>query len=88
MSRKSQIIRECEAVRQRINYLRELYGFNCRVSTQPGCSGELYLKAIKKIKDVILEYGFEKLSSLDAGTPIMRIFNKLAYALGSKLVKT
>ena len=62
---------------------REIYNFPYRKSTQPGYSDDLYLRSMKKIKEVILNYGSEKFGTLESGTPILRIFDKLTFAYGN-----
>lgn len=62
---------------------RELYNFPYRKSTQPGYSGDRYLRSMMKIKEVILNYGLEKFRTLEPGTPTLRIFDKLTFAYGN-----
>ena len=64
--------------------LRVLFGLPFKNSTQPGYNADLYLKSVVTIKEALSEYGVEKFQSLEPGTPIMRIFDKLTFAFGNE----
>jgi len=60
-------------------------GIPYRSGTQPGYSGERYVRALSEIKKRIREYGIERFRSLEPGTPTLRIFDKLTFVYGAGL---
>jgi hypothetical protein len=60
--------------------LRTECGIPFRNSTQPGYSADLYLRSLSYIKDLIQNYGAKKFRSLESGTPLMRIMDKIAFS--------
>jgi hypothetical protein len=60
--------------------LRAECGVSYKDTTQPGYSGDLYVCSLATTKDLILSYGVERFRSLEPGMPIMRIFDKIAFA--------
>ncbi len=50
--------------------------------TQPGYSPETYLRCLQFAQKEIVGYGREDFSALEAGTPIGRIFDKIAFIVG------
>lgn len=59
--------------------LREV-GIPYTNTTQPGYSSERYVQSLTAAKDMIEEYGAKQFRSLEDGTPLMRVFDKIAYA--------
>jgi len=51
-----------------------------RNTTQPGYSADLYLRSLSQMKDLIQSYGAENYRSLESGTPLMRIMDKIAFS--------
>jgi len=51
-----------------------------RNTTQPGYSDEFYIQSLKVVKDMIVEYGEDNFRSLESQSPIMRVFDKIAFA--------
>jgi hypothetical protein len=60
--------------------LRIFCGIPYKNTTQPGYSGELYVRSLKVVKKLIVEYGEENFRSLENQSPIMRVFDKIAFA--------
>jgi len=60
--------------------LRNYFEIPYRNTPQPGYSGELYVRSLKVVKDLIVEYGERNFRSLENQSPIMRIFDKIAFA--------
>ena len=60
--------------------LQAAFGIAYRNTTQPGYSSKLYVQSLTAVRDMIKEYGARKLRSLEAGTPLMRVFDKVAFA--------
>lgn len=58
-----------------------LIGF--RRTTQPGYSAEKYLKCLGKAKEEIVRFGVERFRALEPGTPVARLFDKVAFAVGA-----
>lgn len=52
-------------------------------TTQPGYSSDLYIRCLSCAKDDIESYDAERFQTLEAGVPIARIYDKLAFATGS-----
>lgn len=65
--------------------LRKHFDISYKNSTQPGYSHEKYLESMLAIQKYICTYGSENFRMLEAGTPITRIFDKLAYVSGADL---
>ncbi len=63
--------------------LRTTCGIAFKNSTQPGYSGEFYLESLCVARDLILKYGAERFRSLEWGMPLLRIFDKIAFAYSS-----
>ncbi len=49
-------------------------------TTQPGYSSELYIRSLSAIRSLIAHYGVDQFRSLEIGTPVLRIFDKIAFA--------
>jgi hypothetical protein len=60
-------------------------GIPYRAETQPGYSGERYIRALSEVKKRIHAYGIERFRSLEPGTPALRILDKLAFVYGAGL---
>jgi hypothetical protein len=59
--------------------LKEECNIPFRNTTQPGYTAELYVRSLKSAKSLIIEYGEERFRALEPGTPLMRIFDKIAF---------
>lgn len=55
-------------------------GIPYRSGSQPGYSGDLYVRSLAAVKAQITDYGIERFYALEQGTPAMRIFDKIAFA--------
>jgi hypothetical protein len=51
-----------------------------RNTAQPGYSDKLYIQSLKVVKDMIVRYGEDNFRSLESQSPIMRVFDKIAFA--------
>jgi hypothetical protein len=60
--------------------LRAVFGIPYRASTQPGYSGKRYVRSLLEVKKGILAYGVGRFAALEPGTPIMRVFDKIAFS--------
>ncbi len=61
------------------------YRVGYRNTTQPGYTAEKYLKCLRHAQNETVTYGYEKLCSHEPGTPIARIFDKVAFIAGRDL---
>ena len=59
------------------------HGINYRNTTQPGYTSEKYIQCMSCAKSDIIDYGLNNFTSLEPGTPIARIYDKLTFATGS-----
>ena len=59
------------------------HDINYRNTTQPGYTFEKYINCMSCAKADIIAYGLEKFCSIEPGTPIARIYDKLTFAIGS-----
>lgn len=59
------------------------HGISYRNSTQPGYTSEKYIQCMSCAKSDIIGYGLKNFRSLEPGTPIARIYDKLTFATGS-----
>ncbi len=62
------------------NVLKNMCGIPYRVSTQPGYSGELYVRSLSEVRKRTSDYGAKRFRSLEPDTPLMRVFDKLVFA--------
>jgi len=58
-----------------------LVGF--RRTTQPGYSAMRYLKCLEKAQREIVQFGVERFRALEPGTPVARLFDKIAFVVGA-----
>jgi hypothetical protein len=65
--------------------LRAAFRIPYRSSTQPGYSGERYVRSLSAVKEWIRDYGVERFRSLGPGIPVLRIFDKMAFVYGAGL---
>lgn len=63
--------------------MRRYFGIPYRNTTQPGYSGQRYSEVISGTRDALLRYGEEKFRLLEAGTPALRVFDKIAFAIAA-----
>lgn len=63
--------------------LRDSHGINYRDSTQPGYSAEKYVSCLEYAKSDLITFGSDKFCSLEKGSPMARIYDKLSFATGS-----
>ncbi len=63
--------------------IRTTFGVPYTNTTQPGYSGKYYVQSLNAVKKMVAEYGAERFRSLEPGTPVMRIFDKIAFAHGA-----
>lgn len=63
--------------------LRTICGITFRNSTQPGYSGQRYVECLSVARELIRKYGAERFRALEWGTPLLRIFDKIAFAYSS-----
>lgn len=59
------------------------HGISYRNTTQPGYTSEKYIQCMSCAKSDIIDYGLKNFFSLEPGTPIARIYDKLTFATGS-----
>lgn len=59
------------------------HGISYRNTTQPGYTSEKYIQCMSCAKSDIIDYGLKNFCSLEPGTPIARIYDKLTFATGS-----
>ena len=59
--------------------LSQVCGIPYRNTTQPGYSSKFYTQSLSVIKGLIGAYGTDQFRALENGTPIMRIFDKIAF---------
>jgi hypothetical protein len=60
--------------------IRDAFGVPYKNTTQPGYSEKYYVQSLNAVKKMIVEYGTERFRSLEPGTPVMRVFDKIAFA--------
>ena len=60
--------------------IRDAFAVPYKNSTQPGYSGKYYVQSLNATKKMMVGYGAERFRSLEPGTPVMRIFDKIAFA--------
>lgn len=58
------------------------HGISYRNTTQPGYTSEKYIQCMSCAKSDIIDYGLKNFCSLEPGTPIARIYDKLTFATG------
>jgi len=63
--------------------LKRLCDIPYQNTTQPGYSGEMYVRSLCGIQNLIAHCGVEQFRSLEIGTPVLRIFDKLAFAFNA-----
>jgi hypothetical protein len=63
--------------------LKRVCNIPYRNTAQPGYSGDLYIQSLFAIRDLIANYGIDRFRSLESGTPLMRIFDKIAFAVNA-----
>ena len=59
------------------------HGISYRNTAQPGYTYEKYIQCMSCAKSDIIDYGLKNFCSLEPGTPIARIYDKLTFATGS-----
>jgi hypothetical protein len=60
--------------------LKAVFDIPYRASTQPGYSGKLYIRSLLEVQKGIWGYGVDRFAALEPGTPIMRVFDKIAFS--------
>ena len=63
---------------------RNHFGVKFRNSTQPGYSAERYIACLREAQRQIYSFGPERFRQLEAGTPEARVFDKIAFVVGSE----
>jgi hypothetical protein len=58
---------------------RDVFGVRFIKSTQPGYSGEKYVKCLQLAQSDIRSFGAERFRALEANTPEARVFDKIAW---------
>lgn len=64
---------------------RSYHGVGYSNTTQPGYTAERYIECLKHAKQDILDFGVQAFLSLEEGTPLARIYDKLTFMTGSDL---
>lgn len=64
--------------------LRSAYGIPYETSGRPGYSADRYLDALRAVQQAIVAYGPDAFATLERGTPLTRIFDKIAFTSGMK----
>ena len=62
----------------------ESHGVRYRQSTQPGYSAEKYIHCLGCAQKEIVTYGVDRFRSHEPGTPLARLFDKVAWVTGMK----
>ncbi len=62
---------------------RASHGISYQDSTQPGYSAEKYFNCLEYAKTDMINFGVKEFCSLEKGSPIARIYDKLSYATGA-----
>jgi hypothetical protein len=65
--------------------LRDEFRINYARSGQPGYSSDKYFESMQSIGEYVRKTGRPTLQELEPGTPITRIFDKLAFVKGAEL---
>jgi hypothetical protein len=65
--------------------LRSAYGIPYETSGRPGYSADRYLEALRAVQQAIVAYGPGEFAALERGTPLTRIFDKIAFTSGMKV---
>lgn len=65
---------------------KRIYSINLRSTTQPGYSSERYIYCMEHAKMDILNFGVKEFRSLEKGIPITRIYDKLTFMTGAKML--
>lgn len=60
--------------------LRNNFEIPYRNTAQPGYSSAKYIQSLTAIKTLLVDYGENQFRSLEPATPVMRIFDKIAFA--------
>lgn len=60
--------------------IRDTFGVPYKKTTQPGYSGKYYVQSLTAAMNLMVENGADRFRSLEPGTPVMRIFDKIAFA--------
>jgi len=63
--------------------LRSVCKIPYRDMGQPGYSSDLYIQSLFAIRDLIANHGIDRFRSLESGTPLIRIFDKIAFAVNA-----
>lgn len=63
--------------------LRDKFYISYKKTGQPDYTKEKYISSMKKIQEYILGFGVDRFQLLEPGTPLTRIFDKLAFVHGS-----
>lgn len=66
---------------------REHWGVRYRSTTQPGYSSNKYIACLLKAQKEIQSFGIEQFRQLEPGTPEARIFDKIVFVVGQRIVK-
>lgn len=66
--------------RNAARFLKREFDIPYRIHSRGPYSAELYLKAMKAVKRKIGDYGVRRFADLEPGTPMLRIFDKIAFA--------
>lgn len=61
---------------------REEHGIPFRNTTQPGYCADKYVRCLDAASQEVLDYGPERLQAHEPGTPLARIFDKVAWVAG------
>lgn len=58
---------------------KDSHNITYRNSTQPGYSAEKYVECLEYAKQDIITYGVNEFLSIETGTPMCRIYDKLSF---------
>ncbi len=64
---------------------RKYFGVRLREGTQPGYSAKIYLTCLRSAQNEIYSFGADRFRQLEPESPEARIFDKIAFVVGSRL---
>ncbi len=64
------------------------YKVGFRQTTQPGYTLDKYFKCLEHAREEINDFGVDRFRALESGTPLARIFDKIAFVVGGSALKS
>jgi len=61
---------------------RKHHGVGFSQTTQPGYTPDKYFQCLEEAREEINQFGLDRFRALEAGTPLARIFDKIAFVVG------